>query len=94
MLKRNGLLCCSPLFLPSRYRHLYLHRTLPHRTRPRTRPRCEGVVVRSSPDKSTLTVGKRGGSAEMTIQYDGSTKCVSQEHGSKKVNDNILMPAK
>ena len=49
--------------------------------------RWDGVVVRSSSDKSTLTVRKRGGSAEMTVQYDSSTKWVSQEHGSKTVND-------
>lgn len=49
--------------------------------------RWEGRVVRSSPDKSTLTVRKAGSSLEMTVQYDSSTKWVSQEHGSKKVND-------
>ena len=49
--------------------------------------RWDGTVIRSSPDKSTLTVRKRGGTAEMTVQYDSSTKWVSQEHGSKKVND-------
>jgi len=49
--------------------------------------RLEGNVVRSSPDKSTLTVRKSGGTAEMTVQYDSSTHWVSQEHGSKKVND-------
>jgi hypothetical protein len=49
--------------------------------------RWEGVVIRSSPDKSTLTVRKVGSSAEMTVQYDSSTRWVSQEHGSKKVND-------
>jgi len=49
--------------------------------------RWEGTVIRSSPDKSTLDVKKVGSSAEMTVQYDSSTKWVSQEHGSKKVND-------
>jgi hypothetical protein len=49
--------------------------------------RWEGTVIRSSPDKSTLTVRKLGGTSEMTVQYDGSTRWVSQEHGSKKVND-------
>ena len=49
--------------------------------------RLEGNVVRSSPDKSTLTVRKSGGNAEMTVHYDSSTRWVSQEHGSKKVND-------
>jgi MFS superfamily sulfate permease-like transporter len=49
--------------------------------------RVEGNIVRSSPDKSTLTVRKPGGTAEMIVQYDSSTHWVSQEHGSKKVSD-------
>jgi len=49
--------------------------------------RWEGRVVRSSPDKSMLTVRKVGSSVEKTVQYDSSTKWVSQAHGSKTVND-------
>ena len=50
--------------------------------------RWEGVVARSDPDKSTLTVRKSGsGNVEMTVEYDSSTKWVSQFHGDKKVND-------
>ena len=49
--------------------------------------RWEGVVIRSSSDKSTLTVRNVGSSVEKTVAYDSSTKWVSQEHGSKKVND-------
>ena len=49
--------------------------------------RWEGNVIRSDPDKSTLTVKKVGSTAEMTVHYDSSTHWVSQEHGSKKVND-------
>jgi hypothetical protein len=49
--------------------------------------RWEGSVVRSNSDKSTLTVRKVGSSIEKTVQYDSSTKWVSQEHGSKTVND-------
>jgi hypothetical protein len=50
--------------------------------------RWEGVVVRSNPDKSTITVRRSGsGNAEMTVEYDSSTKWVSQFHGDKKVND-------
>ncbi len=49
--------------------------------------RWEGIVVRSSSEKSTLDVRKRGGNVEKTVHYDSSTKWVSQEHGSKKVND-------
>ena len=49
--------------------------------------RWEGNVVRSSPDKSTLTVRKVGSTLERTVRYDSSTRWVSQEHGSKTVND-------
>jgi hypothetical protein len=50
--------------------------------------RCEGVVARSNPDKSTLTVRKSGtGNTETMVEYDSSTKWVSQYHGDKKVND-------
>jgi hypothetical protein len=49
--------------------------------------RWEGVVSRTDKDKSTLVVRKVGSSLEKTISYDGSTRWVSQEHGSKKVND-------
>ena len=49
--------------------------------------RWEGMVVRSNPDKSQLTVRARGGNTEKTIQYDSSTKWTSQEHGSSKVNN-------
>ena len=48
--------------------------------------RWEGRVIRSSPDKSTLTV-RNSDSAEMTVQYDSSTLWVSQYHGSKKTNN-------
>jgi hypothetical protein len=49
--------------------------------------RWEGIVTRVSKDHSTLTVRNVGSSHERTVQYDTSTKWVSQEHGSKKVND-------
>jgi|SRR6266436_5364355 hypothetical protein len=50
--------------------------------------RWEGTIIRSSQDKSTLTVRKVGSSSdERTVQYDSSTRWVSQQHGSKKVND-------
>jgi hypothetical protein len=49
--------------------------------------RWEGAVVRRSPDKSTLTVRKVGSSDERMVHYDSATRWVSQEHGSKKVND-------
>jgi hypothetical protein len=49
--------------------------------------RWEGNVVSSNPDKSTLTVRKVDSHADLTVKYDSSTRWVSQEHGSKKVND-------
>ena len=49
--------------------------------------RWEGNVVRSNKDKSTLTVRKVGSSIEKTVEYDSSTRWVSQAHGSKKVSD-------
>jgi hypothetical protein len=48
--------------------------------------RVEGTILRSSKDNSTLTV-KGSSGFEKTVQYDSSTKWVSQEHGSKTVND-------
>jgi hypothetical protein len=48
--------------------------------------RWEGIVTRSSKDKSTLTVRQRSTDIEKTVQYDSSTRWTSQEHGSKKVN--------
>ena len=49
--------------------------------------RWDGIVTRVNKDKSTLTVRKVGSTIEKTIASDSSTKWVSQEHGSKKVND-------
>ena len=49
--------------------------------------RWDGIVTRVNKDKSTLNVRKVGSSQERTVQYDSSTKWVSQEHGKKKVND-------
>ncbi|MGH9502885.1 MAG: hypothetical protein ACRD20_08545 [Terriglobales bacterium] len=49
--------------------------------------RWEGTIIRSSKDDSVLTVRKAGTSDERKVMYDSSTKWVSQEHGSKKVND-------
>jgi hypothetical protein len=48
--------------------------------------RVEGKIMRSSKDQSTLTVRDKSG-FEKTVQYDSSTKWVSQAHGSKTVND-------
>jgi len=54
---------------------------------PAKQDKWEGTVVRSSPDKSTLTVRKVGSNVEKTVQYDSSTRWVSQYHGSNKVNE-------
>ena len=59
----------------------------PAQTKPAKEARWEGMVVRSDKDKSTLTVRKVGSSLEKTVQYDSLTHWVSQEHGSKKVNE-------
>lgn len=48
--------------------------------------RWEGIVMRSSKDKSTLTVRKKGSSQERQVTYDSSTQWTAQEHGSKKAN--------
>jgi hypothetical protein len=49
--------------------------------------RWEGTIIRSNQDKSTLTVRKVGSPIEKTVAYDSSTRWVSQEHGSEKVNN-------
>jgi hypothetical protein len=49
--------------------------------------RFEGKVTRSNKEKSTLTVHAVGGPEERLVQYDSSTKWVSQYHGDKKVKD-------
>ena len=48
--------------------------------------RVEGRIVRSSADKSTLTVRVGQPNAEKTVHYDASTKWTSKYHGEKKVN--------
>jgi len=48
--------------------------------------RWEGTVIRSNPDKSTLTVRDKS-HVEMIVQYDSWTRWVSQYHCSTKVND-------
>jgi Domain of unknown function (DUF5666) len=59
----------------------------PHEAKAAKPARWEGMVTRVSKDQSTLTVRDVGSSQEKTVQYDSSTRWVSQEHGSKKVND-------
>jgi hypothetical protein len=49
--------------------------------------RWEGHIIRSNKDQSSLTVRKAGSSDERIVKYDSSTHWVSQEHGSKKVNE-------
>jgi hypothetical protein len=54
-----------------------------------TSARWEGIVSRSSKQKSTLTVRARSSTSfdEKVIHYDSSTRFTSQEHGDKKIND-------
>jgi hypothetical protein len=59
----------------------------PHEAKAAKPARWEGIVTRVSKDHSTLTIRNVGSSHERTVQYDSSTRWVSQEHGSKKVND-------
>ena len=59
----------------------------PAKEKAATQARWEGIVARSNPEKSALTVRKVGSNVERTVQYDSSTQWVSQEHNSKKVND-------
>jgi len=49
--------------------------------------RWEGHIIRSNKDQSRLTIRKAGSSDERIVQYDSSTRWVSQEHASKTVND-------
>ena len=49
--------------------------------------RWEGIVTSSNKDKSELMVRSIGSNVEKTVQYDSSTRWVSQAHGSKTVND-------
>jgi hypothetical protein len=52
--------------------------------------RVEGTIIRSSTEKSTLTVRKVGSmssTSDKTVQYDASTRWVSQAHGAPKATD-------
>jgi hypothetical protein len=49
--------------------------------------RWEGNVIRSDPEKSTLTVRNVDSNLERIVHYDSGTRWVSQKHGSKKFND-------
>ena len=86
MLKKLLVLFFTSLlvFLPSM---LAFPQEAPAQNKTAKEVRWEGTVIRSDPDKSTLTVRKVGSSAEMIVQYDSSTHWVSQEHASKKVNE-------
>jgi hypothetical protein len=50
--------------------------------------RWEGKIIRSSKTDSNLVVRKQGSSNdERTVQYDSSTRWVSQYHGDAKANN-------
>ena len=53
--------------------------------KPAKQARCEGIVIRSNKDESTLTVRKMGSVDQVTVHYDSSTQWTHQEHGSKNV---------
>jgi hypothetical protein len=53
--------------------------------KPTKQARCEGIVVRSNKDESTLTVRKMASVDQTTVHYDSSTQWTHQEHGSKNV---------
>jgi len=59
----------------------------PAKEQAKKQDRCEGTVVRTSKDKSTLTVRQSGSNVEKIVAYDATTQWTSQEHGSKKSND-------
>src|SRR5437016_14528926 len=48
--------------------------------------RWEGNVIRSDPNKSTLTVRQAGSTDERTIHYHGASRWLSEEHGTKELN--------
>jgi len=48
--------------------------------------RVEGRIIRSDKDKMNLTVRRLDSPNETIVNYDASTKFVSQYHGEKKVN--------
>ena len=64
----------------------FAHGEAPAQAKAAKEARWEGHIIRSSKDESKLTVRKVGSSDEKTVQYDSSTRWVSQEHG-KKAND-------
>ena len=56
-------------------------------TKPAKQGRWEGIIVRSDKDKKTLTVRQQSSGLERQVDYSDETKFVSQEHGSKTVNN-------
>jgi len=79
------LLCTSVLALP--LATAAFAQDAPAQAKAAKEARWEGEVLRSSSDQSTMTVKKVGSTDERIVKYDSSTKWVSQEHGSKAVND-------
>jgi hypothetical protein len=84
MMVRNLFLLCAPVIVFS----LTMAAPAQEKTHKNANEgRWEGNVVRSNPEKSTLTVRRVDSNVEKTVHYDGGTRWVSQEHGSKKFND-------
>jgi hypothetical protein len=83
MVRRLIALLCAPLLMLS----LTMVATAQEKTHKNSREGLwEGNVVRSNPEKSTLTVRSLDSNIEKIVHYDSGTHWVSQEHGSKKFN--------
>jgi hypothetical protein len=66
-------------------------------TAPAKEVRVEGTIVRSSTEKSTLTVRKVGAmnsTEDKTVQYDSMTRWVSQAHGATTSTDITMSDVK
>jgi hypothetical protein len=83
MVRKSFALLCAPLIVFS----LTVAAPAQEKTdKNASEGRWEGNVIRSDPEKSTLTVRKVDSNIEKIVHYDSGTRWVSQEHGSKKFN--------
>jgi hypothetical protein len=83
MVRKSFALLCAPLIVFS----LTVAAPAQEKTHKNaSEGRWEGNVIRSDPEKSTLTVRKVDSNIEKIVHYDSGTRWVSQEHGSKKFN--------
>lgn len=82
MIRKLFVLLCAPLIMLS----LAVVAPAQEKHKNASEGRWEGNVIRSNPEKSTLTIRSVDSRIEKTVHYDGGTRWVSQEHGSKKFN--------